>query len=106
VSWKSVELQVALPRTQDAGQLQEQMSKQNQRFQETLTQHQLREEIIKRRQVREFEETMGKKVMPDEKNEQQQKSHDDQDDQKSTKDEKQTPTITHPYLGQHIDFSR
>ena len=32
---KSVELQVAIPRTQDAGKMQEQLSRQGQQFQET-----------------------------------------------------------------------
>jgi len=107
VSWKSVELQVALPRTQDAGQLQDQLSKQNQRFQETLAQHQLRDEIIKRRQVREFEETIGKKVMPDDENEQEQMSKDeDADEEHSEKHASAKDAVTHPYLGQHIDFTR
>lgn len=96
-------MQVALPRTQDAGQLQDQMSKQNQRFQESLAQHQLRKEIIKRRQVREFEKTIGKKVLSDDESEQQ-RMQDGQADENSTREN--TQTIEHPYLGNHIDFSR
>ena len=38
---KSIELQVALPRSQDAGKMQEQMMRQGQQFQETLTEQQL-----------------------------------------------------------------
>lgn len=106
MSWKSVELQVALPRTQDAGQLHEQLSKQNQRFQETLAQHQLRDEIIKRRQVREFEETVGKKVLKDEAKGRQQNFANDQDKQNSSEKEKELKALVHPYLGQHIDLSR
>lgn len=107
MSWKSVELQVALPRTQDAGQLQDQLSKQHQRFQETLAQHQLRDEMIKRRQVREFEEAIGKKVMPDDDNDQEQMAKDeDVDEERPGKKESPEDTVTHPYLGQHIDFTR
>lgn len=106
MSWKSVEMQVALPRTQDAGKMQEQMSKQQQRFQETLAQHQLREDIIKRRKVREYEETKGKKVTEDEENDQgltDDTDHEESSDKKGTQEQS---TVDHPYLGQHIDFSR
>lgn len=104
MSWKSVEMQVALPRTQDAGKMQEQMSKQQQRFQETLAQHQLREDIIKRRKVREYEEAKGKKVTPDETSEQSEDQGEHKDrDEKGVQDQS---TVNHPYLGQHIDFSR
>lgn len=105
VSWKSVEMQVALPRTQDAGQLQEQLSKQNQRFQETLAQHQLKDEIIKRRQVREFEETVGKKIMREDADAQGKNQAKDQQNQQKAKEETKK-NLTHPYLGQHIDLSR
>jgi len=51
VSWKAVDMQVALPRTQDASQLQEQRSKQHQRFQESLAHTQLKQEVINRKPV-------------------------------------------------------
>jgi len=51
VSWKAVDMQVALPRTQDARQLQEQRSKQHQRFQESLAHTQLKQEVINRKPV-------------------------------------------------------
>gem|GEM_PF-3942154 len=51
MSWKAVDMQVALPRTQDARQLQEQRSKQHQRFQESLAHTQLKQEVINRKPV-------------------------------------------------------
>lgn len=51
MSWKAVDMQVALPRTQDASQLQEQRSKQHQRFQESLAHTQLKQEVINRKPV-------------------------------------------------------
>ena len=38
---KSIELQVAIPRSQDAGKMQEQMMRKGQQFHETLTEQQL-----------------------------------------------------------------
>lgn len=47
LSLKSIELQVALPHSQDAGKIQDQMSKEGQRFQESLTQSQIQEDLKK-----------------------------------------------------------
>src|SRR5699024_6241966 len=99
-SWKSVEMQVALPRTQDAGKLQEQMSKQNQRFQESLAHNQLRQEQLKRKRVNKYEKVEDLKVTEDEKHS---SDSDQTEEDKQTKPEKET--IEHPYLGSKIDFS-
>ncbi|MFA1820649.1 hypothetical protein ACDX78_10770 [Virgibacillus oceani] len=40
LGWKSIKMQVAFPRTQDAGKLQEQIGKQHQHFQESFTANQ------------------------------------------------------------------
>lgn len=95
-------MQVALPRTQDAGKLQEQMSKQNQRFQESLAQSQLQEERLKRTQVNESEETI-KSEWRDE-DEKEEPSEGETDSENSKKGSKQEMT-NHPYLGNNIDFS-
>lgn len=100
MSWKSVEMQVALPRTQDAGKLQEQMSKQNDRFQESLAQSQLREQQLKRKRVNEFEKIKDKKLLDDEE-----KSKGSDDDNEKTNDEHTKQDTNHPFLGNKIDFS-
>lgn len=51
MGWKSIELQVAIPRSQDAGKVQQQLLNQSQQYQTSLTQHQLLEELRKRKQV-------------------------------------------------------
>jgi hypothetical protein len=96
MSWKSVELQVALPRTQDAGKLQDQMHKSNQHFQEALAQSQLIQENQKRKKVQEFEEIHLQKEGQKENN-------------LSNKDinvpgaDATTDSIQHPYLGINFD---
>lgn len=99
VSWKSVELQVALPRVQDAGKEQDLMSKQNQRFQETLTQSQLQEEVQKRTQVNKFEHLQKSKLTD------QDKENPQENKQEKQKKEKTEEDLKHPYLGSNIDFS-
>lgn len=101
VSWKSVELQVALPRVQEAGKEQDLMSKQNQRFQETLTQSQLQEEIQKRTQVNKFDRLQKSKLTDQDED----KDNREENEHKKRKKEKMEENIKHPYLGSNIDFS-
>lgn len=97
-------MQVALPRTQDAGQLQEQMSKQHQRFQESLAHQQLKQELLKRRQVREFERTTGRKIKEEDK--ERSSTKDSQQEQGNENEREEEQHVEHPYLGQKIDLSR
>jgi|SRR5690625_3413966 len=102
MSLKSIELQVAIPRTHDAGKMQEQMTKQSQQFQDTLTKQQLREELIKRGKVNEYEHVKHLNVKDEEKD----KNNEEQEEQKKRKqDEKKQSELEHPYLGTKIDFS-
>jgi len=103
VGWKSVDMQVALPRTQDAGQLQEQMSKQQQRFQESLAHSQLKQDLVKRRQVLEYERTTGKSIQDEQDNG---SSNESKQDQRKKEQQDEDHLIEHPYLGKKIDFSR
>lgn len=95
---KSIELQVAIPRSQDAGKMQEQMMRQGQQFQETLTEQQLKEEIVKRGKINEYEQVRNNDDPDDNKKEQNNHQR-----QKKKKEEKQS--IEHPYLGTKIDYS-
>jgi hypothetical protein len=102
LSWKSVELQVALPRVQDAGKEQDLMSKQNQRFQETLNQTQLQEQIRQRNQVNKFEKLKGMDLKDEEKDGQQNPTHKNEHEMNQEELEEK---LQHPYLGSNIDFS-
>lgn len=99
MSWKSIDLQVALPRTQDAGKIQEQMTKQSEHFQESLAQSQLEQEKQKRKTVNEMEETIKAEINKD------QEKHKEQGNNKEDTSEEKEQEMKHPYLGSNIDFS-
>ncbi len=100
MGFKSIEMQIAIPRSQDAGKMQEQLMRQGQQFQETLTQQQLREEITNRSKVNEYENVQDSTEDKENKEEQgKKKKH-----SKKVEDESGYP-INHPYLGKNIDFS-
>ncbi|HLR72132.1 MAG TPA: hypothetical protein VK085_11980 [Pseudogracilibacillus sp.] len=98
---KSIELQVAIPRSQDAGKMQEQLMRQGQQFQETLTQQELKEEVLNRGKINEYEHVQHNNEKEDSKDQQQGDKRN-----KSDKKRKSERTINHPYLGNTIDFSR
>jgi len=99
MGFKSIELQIAIPRSQDAGKMQEQMMRQGQQFQDTLTKQQLREEIVNRGKVNEYENVQDKN---DQEQSQQQEN---QEQNKEKEKEKIKSSIEHPFLGTNIDFS-
>lgn len=104
VGWKSIEMQVAIPRTQDAGKLQDQMSKQNQEFQESLAQMQTKQEEKKRNRVNAFDQVNHLNIKKDpesRKQSSQEKESHQQKDSGSGRDNQ----ANHPYLGNTIDFS-
>lgn len=103
MGFKSIELQVAIPRSQDAGKMQEQMMKQGQQFQETLTEQQLREEVLKRKQVNQYDAVEKQVIKDEEKRKQQQEKERNEQNEKEEKEQKKE--INHPYLGKNVDFS-
>lgn len=103
MSWKSIELQVALPRVQDASKEQDLMSKQNQRFQEALTQSQLQEEIQKRKEVNKFDRLKKSNLTDEGKNPEENFLEKDKSKHKIKILEDK---LEHPYLGSNIDLSR
>lgn len=101
---KSIELQVAIPRSQDAGKMQEQLSRQGQQFQETLTQQQLSEEVIKRQRTNRQEEVLKRDVDKDEEKAKKREQNKHEAKNKLEK-QKRLQEIKHPYLGSKIDWS-
>lgn len=100
---KAVEMQVAIPRTQDAGKMQDDAMKQNQQFQDKLTQHQLRQDQLRRTKVNEYDQVKKRDVTEDKSDSS--REQDEQNEQKNTSGT-QNEQINHPYLGNNIDFSR
>jgi len=99
---KAVELQVAIPRSQDAGRMQEQAMRQGQQFQDTLTQQQLSEQITNRTKVNEYDNVQDKNVTDDEEDE---RHGQEQKQQKEKRKQSKEHMLNHPYLGTKVDFS-
>ncbi|WP_249869761.1 hypothetical protein [Oceanobacillus saliphilus] len=89
-------MQVALPRVQDAGKVQENIMKQGQHFQESLGQIQMKQEERKRKKVNESEETT--KINADKEN------SESKVERNSKRSDKEIE-IDHPFLGKQIDFN-
>ncbi|MDQ0350649.1 ribose 1,5-bisphosphokinase PhnN [Alkalibacillus filiformis] len=104
MSWKAVEMQVALPRTQDASQLQDQLQQRGQLMQDQITQEQLRELERKRKAVLESEQT---EQIDNEDENQKSKAETgaNNHNQAESKDRRGT-NIPHPYLGNRVDFTK
>lgn len=102
MGWKSVDLQVAIPRTLDASNLQDQMTKQHQRFQDSLAQHQLREQLQKRKQVNEYEDAEHIELERDESS----GRHHQQEEQQKREQQQKSKQANHPYLGKRFDLTR
>ncbi len=100
MSWKAVEMQVALPRTQDAGKIQDQMQQQGRIDQNQLAQSMANEELRKRKQVLEQEASEQLKNN---------KQKGDGTFQTASEDMKgevwQQHQMRHPYLGNKVDYS-
>lgn len=94
MSWKSIEMQVALPRVQDAGKIQDQMDKQGQHLQESLAQLQVKKQELKSKKVNELDHTY--KVDPNNK-----RKHESKDDKEDNQEQKSE----HPFLGSKIDYN-
>ncbi|WP_234998477.1 hypothetical protein [Salirhabdus sp. Marseille-P4669] len=104
LSYRAIEMQLALPRTQDIGQLQDQMQQRGQMVQHHLAQANLQEERIKRQKVHELNQKDEGKIK-------------DQDDQnkgtllanlqhKGKQASNNVPFYyNHPYLGNRIDYN-
>lgn len=102
---KSIELQVAIPRSQDAGKMQEQLSRQGQQFQETLTEQQLREAVLKRHKTNRQEKTMKREVDEDQEQANQQEQNEQANKENQEKQERLKQQMRHPYLGRQVDWS-
>lgn len=94
---KAVEMQVALPRTQDAGKMQDQMQRHGETLQGMLAQSELEAEKLKRTQVQHMVETYRTKKKEE--------SEQGRRENKKRKAKKKTRKDYHPYLGRRIDFN-
>ncbi|MFD2657176.1 hypothetical protein [Gracilibacillus thailandensis] len=100
MSWKAVEMQVALPRTQDAGKIQDQMQQQGRIDQNQLAQSMAKEDLRRRKQVLEQEASQQLK-----NNKQKRDSHFQEVSEDKKKEKQHQQQYKHPYLGNKVDFS-
>lgn len=98
MSWKSIEMQVALPRTQDVGKIQELMQSRSTQQQEMITGSQLQAEELKRKTVNQLEQKNEVIIRDQQKNERNLEKKKSQN--KKSKDTEED----HPYLGKRIDL--
>ncbi|SEP57862.1 hypothetical protein [Piscibacillus halophilus] len=98
MSWKAVELQVALPRVQDAAQIQEQLNQRGQQLQHHLVQSHLEEETAKRKQV---QVTNQSEEVSEQKTSKQDNGFNHSGEDQHTRDR---PDSQHPFLGQQVDY--
>ncbi len=105
MSLKPIELQIALPRTQDAGTMQQKLVHKPIHDQELLAVRTMKEQEELRKKSQKVEAS-DKMMIEDEKEDS--AGQQDDEEQKSSK-EKQSQvkeaSIAHPYKGHHIDLS-
>ncbi len=101
MSLKLIELQVALPRTQDLGKIQEQLQQKGQLVQDHLASAQQKEDIEKKKQVNKYDKTTKNKLQKDGQN-----SNGAFETKKRKKQSKQMHPAEahHPYKGNLIDI--
>lgn len=101
MSLKAIEMQIAIPRSQDAGKLQEQLQQRGQVMNDIASQASLKEEERKRKTVVENADASEIMLSSGEQNSQQQQSQSDRTKRKKEISEKES----HPYKGKLVDYS-
>ncbi|WP_035710765.1 hypothetical protein [Salibacterium aidingense] len=102
MSWKAVELQVALPRTQEAGKLQEQLQQRGQAAQDRLAAEQEKNHEKQRTKVTDKQEAEKNKFNNQEGN---QEKHTPPFLTSKVKDTEEREAESHPYKGKSIDIT-
>lgn len=99
MSWSAIEMQIALPRSQDAGKLQEQMQQRGPQVQQTLSEETKLQDEMKRTQVNHMESKNNVSVKRDKGDDSLSHSSKNLDNHLKEQD------IVHPYLGNEIDYN-
>jgi hypothetical protein len=99
---KAIEMQVALPRTFDAGKIQHQMQHQGQVLNENASQM-VHKDAIKKRQT--VIQNTGKQNIALKKESEKHGKHGKKRNKNQQSDKEELPNKTHPYKGKSIDFS-
>lgn len=102
MSLKAIEMQIALPRTHDAGKIQEQLQQRGQHLQEHAAQSVAKEDDLKRKTVLKNNQKQEARLNQGGSPSDGQKQN-DRRDQKNKDDQPEQPH--HPYKGKVIDYS-
>lgn len=102
MSLKAIEMQIALPRTHDAGKIQEQLQQRGQHLQDHAAQRVTKEDELKRKTVFKNEQKTKARLNKDDSS----ASHQEQESKQNK--QKKNPKLDHhdhPYKGKRIDYS-
>ncbi|RXI97982.1 hypothetical protein DS745_16665 [Anaerobacillus alkaliphilus] len=106
MSLRAIELQVAIPRTQSVGKIQDQLQQRGQVMQDHLGLEQKKDDDHKRKQVLETSETDKKRLSNDDESNQGQKNDQRKNKENKSNEKHQNAAVAkHPYKGNFIDFS-
>ncbi|WP_100404460.1 hypothetical protein [Bacillus solitudinis] len=101
MSIRPVEMQGSIPQSQNASKIQDQIQQRGQVGQEIISEHLKQEELKKRRQVNETNDSEKTRLQSEDKEKNQQH---EQNNQKQDRKRKETQA-DHPYKGKFVDFS-
>lgn len=101
MSWRAVEMQIALPRTQDAGKIQEQLQQRGQFMQDVIANQLLAQDELKRKTVNDLKQ----KAELSNKKEEKHPTNSETSHDNTRKNAIESHAIEHPYLGKQIDFN-
>ncbi|MBY0120668.1 hypothetical protein [Bacillus sp. S/N-304-OC-R1] len=102
MSLKSIEMQVALPRTLEVGKIQEQLQQRGQNINDFATERTHKEEKLQRETVIKNEQKANVKLSQDERNG---SSREDRENNQKKNNRKSAESERHPYKGSVIDYS-
>ncbi|WP_394137079.1 hypothetical protein [Cytobacillus oceanisediminis] len=102
MSLKSIELQVALPRTIEAGKIQEQLQQRGQAMGEIAAEKTRKDEVKNRHTVIKQEQKQNVSLAKEEKNNHKGR---DEPDQKEKRKKDSSREQSHPFKGKVIDYS-
>ncbi len=104
MSLKSVELQVAIPRTQEAARVQEQLHQRPQHDQQQVSGQLQKQYETERKRPQSLQESDQRIIREDEHSSGKHSSQ-QQNSRQKNQTQKQKESAIHPYKGHHIDIS-
>ncbi len=105
MSLKAIEMQVAIPRTQNAGKIQDQLQQRGQVVQDYIATEQNKKDEKTRKQVLETTESEKKRLNNDDERREGSQAQMRNEEKQELQEEPHQLYAKHPYKGNYIDFS-